>query len=636
MKAITHLFEESVDKYSNNVFLWEKKGNKYEPSTYKQIKEQVYKFAAGLIALGIKKGDRIALLAEGRNEWVISELGILYAGGVNVPLSIKLNADVELRFRLEHSEARMIIISSQQARKVARLKFELPTLEKVILLDSPCEHTGKDILFSEIIQLGTIYLKDNYSEFEQRWKSVTGSDMANICYTSGTETYPKGTILTHRNYTANTEQSLTLMNIPENFISLLILPWDHAFAHTAGIYVFMSSGASIASVQYGKSPMESLKNIPVNIKEIKPHLLFSVPSLAKSFKKQIEKGIREKGFITTILFLWGLSIAYAYNGIGMDKGKGLRVFLKLPLMLFDKILFSKVRQVLGGNLQFFIGGGAMLDIELQRFYYAIGIPMFQGYGLTEASPVISSNVVLKHKLGTSGYLVKPLGFRICDESGKALQHDEKGEIVVSGENVMSGYWKNPEATIQSIKDGWLHTGDLGSIDKEGFLYVYGRYKSLLIADDGEKYSPEGMEETFVAQSPYIEQCFLYNNQNQYTVALIVPSKDGLNYWMQKHSHHHQGIEHRHCAAIELIEEALNEYRTGKKFSHMFPQRWLPSAIGILPEAFTEDNQLMNSTLKIVRHKITDRYKDLIKFLYTPEAKNICNYRNLKNFEMFMS
>ena len=172
--------------------------------------------------------------------------------------------------------------------------------------------------------------------------------------------------------------------------------------------------------------------------------------------------------------------------------------------------------------------------------------------------------------------------------------------------------------------------------KTGLFMFSGRYKSLLIADDGEKYSPEGMEETFVAQSPFIDQCFLYNNQNQYTVALIVPSKEALTHWIQKHAHHLYSKEQKNSAAITLIEEALNEYRTGKKFNHMFPQRWLPSAIGILPEAFTEDNQLMNSTLKIVRHKISEHYKDLIKFLYTPEAKNICNYRNLRNFEIYMS
>ncbi|MGC9343371.1 MAG: AMP-binding protein, partial [Bacteroidales bacterium] len=198
-------------------------------------------------------------------------------------------------------------------------------------------------------------------------------------------------MLSHRNYTANVEQALSLMNIPEYYCTLLILPWDHSFAHTAGIYSVIASGASMAAIQAGSTPMETLKNIPKNIKEIKPHFLLSVPSLAKNFRKNIEKSIREKGKTTEKLFNHALSVAYKYNGIGWDRGKGFRGILKPYYRLFDKILFSKIRDGFGGNIDFFIGGGALLDIELQRFFFAIGMPMYQGYGLSEAAPVISSN-----------------------------------------------------------------------------------------------------------------------------------------------------------------------------------------------------------------------------------------------------
>ena len=634
MKAITDLFEECTNKYCNNVCMWEKKGDNYEPSTYQKIKEQVYRFAAGLMSLGIIKGDRIALLSEGRNDWVISELGILYAAGVNVPLSVKLNEPDELKFRLEHSGARMVIVSNQHAGKIAKIKNDLQKIEKIIFIDNIVNQTEKDILFSDVINLGIEFLKQQPDKFKERWQSVSGEDIANICYTSGTVADPKGVMLTHRNYSANVEQALTLMNIPEYYVSLVILPWDHAFAHTVG-YVFMASGASIASVQGGKNSMDTLKNIPLNLQEIKPNFLLSVPSLAKNFKKQIEKGIRSKGKIMYSIFCWGLSIAYVYNGIGWDKGKGIRVFLKPLLFLFDRFIFSKVRFVFGGNLELFIGGGAYLDIELQRFFYAIGIPMYQGYGLSETSPVISGNTEERHKLGTSGCLVKNLDLRICDDDGNPLPVNSKGEIVVRGENIMAGYWKNPDTTSKALKDGWLFTGDLGSMDKDGYLYVYGRFKSLLISDDGEKYSPEAMEETFVSHTPYIEQCMLYNNQNKYTIALVVPSKEAFNKLKQKQTFHLHEKEFTVLESLKHFEEVFSEYRTGKKLSHLFPQRWLPAAIGILPEAFTEDNQLLNSTMKMVRSKITERYGDLIKFIYTPEGKNICNENNVKNFEKFL-
>ena len=279
--------------------------------------------------------------------------------------------------------------------------------------------------------------------------------------------------------------------MPERYCSLLILPWDHCFAHTAGIYTLMKNGASMASVQVGKTAIESLKNIPVNIKESKPTFLLSVPTLAKNFRKNIESGIKEKGPKVEKLFKKALDVAYNYNGDGWNRGKGSRILKKPLMMLFDKILFSKIRENFGGRLEFFIGGGALLDIELQRFFYAIGIPMFQGYGLTESSPVISANVPQKHKLGSSGSIVPNLEVKICDDKGNALTTGQHGEIVVKGENVMAGYWKNEKATRETIQNGWLYTGDLGYLDEDGFLFVLGRNKSLLIANDGEKGQSRG-------------------------------------------------------------------------------------------------------------------------------------------------
>jgi long-chain acyl-CoA synthetase len=320
-------------------------------------------------------------------------------------------------------------------------------------------------------------------------------------------------------------------------------------------------------------------------------------------------------------------MAYDYNALGYNKGKGLKK-LKLPLMkLYDAILFSKIRQGFGGQLEFFIGGGALLDIELQRFFYALGMPMFQGYGLTEAAPVISANVPACHKLGSSGKIVKGLEVKICDEKGHALQAGEKGEIVVKGENVMVGYWKNESATAETIKDGWLFTGDLGYLDDDGFLYVLGRFKSLLIGNDGEKYSPEGIEEALTESSPYIEQVMLYNEQSPYTVALLVPNKAAL----AKHLESLQldfTSEAGQQAALKKLDEEIGKFRDGGIFAGQFPSRWLPSAIAVLGDGFTEQNHFLNSTLKMVRGKIAQFYAQRIEFLFTAEGKDICNHQNM--------
>ncbi|NOX18945.1 MAG: AMP-binding protein, partial [Chlorobi bacterium] len=598
-KTIINLFEKSVKKYPDNVLMWEKKTDRYVPTTYSQIKDFVYDFSAGLISAGLSKGDCVALISEGRNDWVISELAILYAGAVNVPISVKVNELNDLKFRLDHSESKFVVVSAGNLEKIRKVKNDLPNLEKIIVLDFVDNVEDDEILKDDIYSLGKKFLSENSSAFEERKSSVLENDYANICYTSGTTADPKGIILSHRNYTANVEQATALLPIREWYTSLLILPWDHSFAHTAGIYTLMKNGASMSSVQTGKTMLETLKNIPQNIKETKPVFLLSVPALAKKFKKNIENGIKAKGESVERIFKKALETAYEYNAEGFNKGKGLTK-LKLPLIkIYEKLIFSKIRESFGGRLEFFIGGGALLDIELQRFFYAVGMPMFQGYGLTEAAPIISANVPAVHKLGSSGKVVKNLELKIVNDDGLEVPAGEKGEIVVKGENVMLGYWKNEKATAEALKNGWLHTGDLGYLDEDGFLYVLGRFKSLLIGSDGEKYSPEGIEESLADHSPFIEQVMLYNNQSPYTAALIYPDKEAVKAEVKKRGFS-LSDEEGQCEALKIIQTEVNEYKKGGKFEGEFPERWLPSAAAILGEGFTEENKFLNSALKMVR------------------------------------
>ncbi len=632
-RTLPQLLEDSSAKFANNILMWEKRTDEYVGSTYTEIKNQVYKFAAGLISQGIQKGDRLALISEGRNYWVVSELGILYTGAINVPISTKVEELSDLKFRLAHSGCRMVVVSQNHVEKIRKIKNDLPDLEKTILLDKVMNFDPDEIFIDDLLKNGETFLEKSHKQFEERWQEIKESDYANICYTSGTTADPKGIILTHRNYTANIEQSSKLLPVPESYVSLLMLPWDHAFAHTAGIYTLMKNGASMASVQQGKTPLETLKNVPINIKEIRPTFLLSVPALAKNFRKNIESGVRAKGKVAEILLDKALKIAYKYNGLGWDKGKGSKKLLKPLYTFYDKILFSKIRENFGGRIEFFIGGGALLDIELQNFFYAIGIPMLQGYGLTEAAPVISANVPLKHKLGSSGAIVADLELKICDSDGKELPIGEKGEIVVKGENVMAGYWKNEQATNESIKNGWLYTGDMGYLDNDGFLYVLGRFKSLLISSDGEKYSPEGIEEAITEQSVFIDQVMLYNNQSPYTVALIVPNKEALLRWFTENKlNHHEEAGQK--AVLKMLESEVTKFKSGGSLEGQFPERWIPSAIAILGDAFTEQNKFMNSTLKIVRGKITEFYKNRIDFMFTAEGKDVCNHQNMNIISKF--
>jgi long-chain acyl-CoA synthetase len=635
MKSLVQFFEENVDRFKDNPYMWEKRDGEFRSTSYSEMRDQVYEFAAGLISLGIKKGDRMTLLAEGRTAWVVAEMSMFYLSAIDVPISIQLNEPADLTFRIKHSQSKMVIVSGSQLRKIDAIKKDLPDLEKVILMDPKESYQEDEVYMGDIKKQGKDLLEKDFDAVKKVFDAVSPDDVANICYTSGTTADPKGIMLTQRNYTANTEQALSILSVPEDFKMFLFLPWDHSFAHTCGLFTIMGVGASIAALELGKNAIETTKNIGKNIKELKPDMMFSVPTISKNFKNNIESGVRAKGKLTWSLFQAGLKIAYRYNGIAWDKGKGMNALLKPIYALFDAVIFKKVRDGLGGNMSYFFGGGALLDIELQRFFYAIGIPIYQGYGLTEASPIISANGEKACKMGSSGLIPENLEIRICNDEGIELPLGEKGEIVIRGENVMKGYWRNEEATAETIKENWLFTGDMGYMDPDGFLYVLGRYKSLLIADDGEKFSPEGIEESFIDQSEYINQALLYNNQNPYTVALIHPDSAALKRFIKE-----KGLSAGSNEAVEacltLVDNEVREYRRNGKYGDLFPQRWIPANIGILSEGFTLDNKLMNPTYKVVRPKVEEHYKELFDYLYTPESKAAINPRNKEAIKLLLT
>lgn len=626
-KTIIDLFEASVEKYGGKTFLLEKRHHKFEPTTYAETKELALEVGAGLASIGIRPKDKVAILAEGSNAWIISELGLFYAGAISVPLSVKLEESNDLLFRLRHAEVKALFVSKYQLPKIRRIRAELPEVEHIIVFGHIPLEAG-ETAYGTLRRLGRDYLSKHKEEFLKIGQAIQNDDYATITYTSGTTADPKGVVLTHRNYTANVEQSLSRVDIPSHYRTLIILPLDHCFAHVVGFYIMIACGASVATVQIGKTPMETLKNIPVNIREVQPHFLLSVPALAKNFRKNIESSIRAKGPFVERLFRLALKVDYAYNCDGYSKGHGWRFLLKPLVALFDVVLFRKVREAFGGCMKFFIGGGALLDAELQRFFYAIGIPMFQGYGLSEATPVISTNSPKYHwhKFGSSGKIVIPLDLKIVDEQGCELPRGEKGEIIIRGENVMAGYWKNPEATAETIRDGWLHTGDMGYVSQDEFLYVLGRFKSLLIASDGEKYSPEGMEEAIVDNSPYIDQIIIYNNQSPFTGAIVVPNAEALRRELDQRK---VADEARPAEAAKILAAEIDKYRTGGVHAGEFPERWLPAGLAIVDEPFTEQNGLVNSTMKIVRSKVEEHFRNRLDYLYTPEGKSVANAENCK-------
>lgn len=628
--TIIDFVEQYTAKYGNETFLREKVDGVWKETSFNITREEAHILAAGFMSMGLEKGDKVALISEGRNYWIFSELGILYAGAVNVPLSFKLESDTDLTFRINHSDARFVIASQTQIDKIRRVIDRCPKVEKVIVMD-PIELKDGEIYIGDIRAAGKEYLKEHQDLLLERMASVGPDDYANISYTSGTTADPKGILLTHRNYTANVDQALSVISIDRGDVMLIILPLDHCFAHVAGFYVMMKCGGSIATVPCGKSTVSLLKNIPTAIKEVRPHVLLSVPTLSRNFKKSFDSAIKKSGSFVEKLYEFGIKNAETYNREYYNAGKPCwKMWWRKPInAVIDKLVFSKVREGFGGRIKFFVGGGALLDIELQRYYCAIGMPVFQGYGLSEATPVICSNSMGHARFGSSGRVVKPMDIKICDEDGKEIPNGETGEIVIRGENVMAGYWKNPEATAKTIVDGWLHTGDRGYICKEDpeYLYVTGRFKSLLIASDGEKYSPEGYEDSLADGSKFIETSMLYNNQSPYTVVLVIPNKTLLAEEVKKAGLDPGSLEGKK-AQLAIIKEEVDAYRPGGRRAGMFPERWLPASVIVGDTPFTEQNGMLNTTMKMVRGKVEKFYADRIEYAMTVEGKDIMNQKNI--------
>ena len=600
--TIIDFVNEYVDKYQNETYLREKVDGVWTETSFIKTRDEARLIAAGFMSLGLNKGDKVSLLAEARPMWVITEFGVLFAGGVDVPLSYKLESDYDLTFRINHSDSRFIVASEMEIEKVRRVIAQCPAIEKVIVMDDIPLQEG-EIYLKDVREAGVKFIEEHPGELEARMASVGPDDYANISYTSGTTADPKGILLTHRNYTANVAQGASVISIDRGDIMLIILPMDHCFAHVAGLYTMMSYGGSIATVP-GKTPQAQLRNIIPTMKEIKPQVMLTVPAISRSFKKAIENGVKAKGKTTEKLYNMALKNARAYYKDYYNQG-GAQFWRKPFVKLFDKIIFSKIRETFGGKMKFCVGGGALLDIELQRYFCAIGMPTFQGYGLSEATPIICSNAPGFARFGSSGRIVSPMECTIRDDENRILPNGQTGEIVIKGENVMAGYWKNPEATAETIVDGC-------------YLYVTGRFKSLLISSDGEKYSPEGYEDNLAVVSKYIDNVILHNNQSPYTIVLVVPNKEALR----------AAAPGDKEAQLRLIQADVDSYRKGGIRAGRFPEKWLPTAIVVCEEPFTEKNGLVNSTGKVVRGKVEKHFEKRIEYAYTPEGKQLINPQNM--------
>lgn len=634
-RTVLRMLKEAEQLYANVPYALRKTDAGYVGATFSDVRQKARMFASWILNEDFQKGDRAAIIAEGSPEWIIAELGMLSAGMISVPLSIKLLAD-EIPFRLQHSESKFVCTTHNQLEKVAQaLKNAQLTALRIMYFDSDLEW-GHSVLeklglpasslmsFSAALDAGNAELvAHGDAKLSAAEESADESDIVTISYTSGTTGNPKGIMLTHLNYWSNCHDAVQLFDNPMYFKTLLILPVDHSFAHTVGLYTAMLCGISLSFVDSRGGGIATLRNIPVNLKESNPIFLLTVPSLSGNFMKKIIAAIEEKGGIIEKIFKHGIEAGIRWNGDGFSPPPFMdRLGAFFPYAIAKTLVFSKVKKTLfGDSIRFCVGGGAVLDVKQQQFFAALGVPVYQGYGLTEAAPIISSNSPKIHKYGSSGSIAPSVACVILNDEGKELPIGEVGHITITGENVMLGYFKNPEATAETLKGGRLWTGDLGYIDSDGFLYVIGRAKALLIRDDGEKYSPEEIEEAIGMSTDLFEQIMVWCDHRKYTTALVVLDDAKVQQLIKQ-----RGIQSAEVL-LKTIYDEFYRFKSDPKAKKV-QAAWIPSVFQVLSEPFSEQNGTINSTMKLVRHRAAEVYRDYLEYSYEPEGSTTINPKNL--------
>ena len=628
------MLKTASQEYKDNNYVSDKTDEGWESLTFSQVDAVSSYLAIGLIKEGLHPVDKVGILSEGRAAWIVSEFAILKARAVAVPLSVKLQPE-EIAFRLLHSESKFLAVSKNCIQKVISISDKLREAGvKIVYLDKPDNDTSgyktslpHFFFYDDLVRFGQQHLSEYNNLLQERMQQVSEDDLVVISYTSGTMGNPKGVMLTHLNYWSNSHDAVQYFRL-ENYLRLfVVLPIDHAFAHTVGIYCGVLCGLSLYFVDSRGGLRNQLKNIVPNIKDCQPEFMLSVPALMNNFMRKIQDSVAKQGKVANWLFKKGLKNGILYFGDGLGKPKLTRRLFRYPVYrLAEKMVFSKVRKVFGDSFRFFICGGAMLEIKQQQFFNCIGAPVMQGYGLSEASPVVSVNQRHRHRFGSSGGILSGIDCKILDHDGKELPLNTKGLVTVRGLSVMKGYYKNPDATADVLHDGILNTGDMGYLDADGFLYVTGREKALLISADGEKYSPEEIEDAITNCSDFVIQCVLYNDHCKYTTALITLDRDRLKKYAKE-----QGVTSPE-KLLDVIKKSFLAFETDYAYKDMFPKQWIPSVFHIVEEPFSEQNGMVNSTMKIIRFKVLGKYKDVFTRMTTPDGKAENEKHNLKVLE----
>lgn len=593
-KTIPEMFYQQARNNKGRALIRYKNAGSWIDIRWEEEQEYVESFALGLLKLGVAPSEKVAILSENRYEWYVSDLAIQSIGAIVVPI-YATNTPEQIRYIINNSESVAIIAStSQQLNKLIGIKNDVPGLRYIITLDELRSKTDNAMNFSSILALGRS--SGLAQELEKRLSGISSEDVATIIYTSGTTGDPKGVMLTHKNLLSDTEATYEVMKkeLGDNEIMLSFLPLSHSFARTADYYVpiFHARGLQVLA--------ESLDKLSENLMEIKPTMFVSVPRVFEKVYGKVIAQVEADKPAKRKIFYWAVAVGKRASSYFLDN-KPLPFFLSLQHKLATVLVFNKIKDAVGGRLKFASSGGAPLPKELGEFFFALGIKIIEGYGLTETSPVMTVNPPDKFKFGTVG---KPI-------PGCELKIANDGEVLTRGPMIMKGYYKKPEATQEVIdENGWFHTGDIGFVDNEGYLHITDRKKDIIVTAGGKNIAPQPIENR-LKMSKYIEEVVIIGDRKPYCVALIVPSfevledmakKEAIQYGSKEALLEHPRIKTVIDDAVAEVNRGLARYETIKKFA-------------LIPALFTQETGELTPTLKVKRWAVEKKYKNIVEQLY---------------------
>ena len=594
VETLCQMFQESVSMFGDKAAMLRKGEASFEPVTYRQMGDDVRKLATAFVRLGVKKGDRVAILSENRSEWAIADFAMLHAGAVNVGIFPTLPAG-QVEYIVSDSGASFLIVSDRdQLNKALSIRKCLPGL-RIISLNRVDSGTDGVIALEEILlQAASAPLSDE--AYETLWKSVGPQDWAAIIYTSGTTAEPRGAILSHWNFVSNYRAAREVITFDPGDILLSLVPLNHVYGRMVDQYLAMSTGSTVAYV-------ENLRRLRQNMAEVRPHFMVLVPRVLEMFQEGLIAAVSKESPFKQRLFNWAVAKGRELAGLG-GRRTSASLSLRLQTWVAARLVFGPLRARLGlDRLKLFFSGGAPLSKSTGEFFSAMGLAVMEGYGLSETSPLVAVNPPARLKLGTVGLPIRGIEVKIAPD----------GEILVRGPNVMQGYYRRPDETGEAIdREGWFHTGDIGEFDEDGYLVITDRKKNLIVLANGKKVAPQALENRLL-ESPFISQVVIVGEQQHTVGALIVPAFERVRAWAQEQGlamttdEKIAGAPEVHRLMREEIQRLSGDAADFEKIRRF----------AILERELSLEAGELTPTLKMKRRVVLEKYKDLIDSLYGP-------------------